>query len=71
MSTVFVVQHIARQDEPDEDVKLIGVYSDRQQANAAANRLKTQPGFRDYPDGFCIEEYQIDEDHWSEGFGFD
>jgi hypothetical protein len=27
------------------------------------------PGFRDYPDGFQIEEYELDADHWTAGFG--
>ena len=26
------------------------------------------PGFRRYPDGFVIDEYQVDEDKWTEGF---
>jgi len=68
MTTVFVVQHVARQDEPDENVKFIGVYSDHQHATEAIIRLRTLPGFRDYPNGFCIDEYPLDKDHWSEGF---
>ena len=71
MTTVFVVQHVARQDEAGEDVKFIGVYSDQQQATTATIRLRTLPGFRDYPHGFCIDEYLLNQDHWSEGFGHD
>jgi hypothetical protein len=26
------------------------------------------PGFRDYPEGFHIDEYQLDQDQWREGF---
>jgi len=68
MKTVFVVFHVAREDEPDEDIKLIGVYSDRQLAIAATTDLKDLPGFRDYPNGFHIDEYQVDKNHWVEGF---
>ena len=66
--TVFVLQHVAREDEDDEDVKFIGVYSSRSSAEAAVTRIVVQPGFADFPDGFHIDEYEIDRDHWVEGF---
>jgi hypothetical protein len=66
--SVYVVQHVAREDEADEDVKLIGVYSSRAEARAAIGRLFNQPGFCEYPEGFHIDEYPLDKDHWSEGF---
>jgi hypothetical protein len=31
-------------------------------------RLLQQPGFREYPRGFCIDKYEVDRDHWVEGF---
>mgnify|MGYP003581344561 CR=1 FL=1 len=52
----------------DEDVKTIGVYSTRDNAAAAIQRFRGRPGFRDYPDGFQIDEYPLDRDHWGEGF---
>jgi hypothetical protein len=69
LTSVFVVQHVARANEPDEDVKFIGVYSTRERAIAATSRLRPLPGFRDGLDGFHIDEYRLDEDHWAEGFG--
>jgi hypothetical protein len=68
VQSVFIVQHVAREDEDDEDVKFIGAYSSRGEARAAISRLLPQPGFRDYPEGFHIDEYQLGQDHWSEGF---
>lgn len=69
MGKVFILQH----ERPEtkyrmEDVKLIGAYSSEASAQAAIERLRTQPGFRDYPDDFTIDAYEIDKDHWSEGF---
>jgi hypothetical protein len=32
------------------------------------SRASNQLGFRDFPDGFSIDEYEIDKDHWQEGF---
>lgn len=51
-----------------EDVKLIGAYASEAAAQAAIERLRKQPGFRDYPDDFTIDAYEIDKDHWTEGF---
>ena len=65
---VFVVQHVHELTEDNEDVKFIGVYSSRQNAQAAVRRLRRQPGFSAVPDGFSIDPYEIDTDHWAEGF---
>ena len=67
MTTVFVLQHEYEWCDRDE-VKLIGVYSTESAAAAAIARLRGQPGFRDWPDGFSIAPYEVDADHWVEGF---
>jgi hypothetical protein len=67
MTEVFILQHEYELDGHDE-AKLIGVYSSRSEAEAAITRLSKQPGFSDHPDGFCIDPYLLDRDHWKEGF---
>lgn len=67
MDAVFVVQH-SHEIADCEDVKMIGVYRSRSDADAAVSRLVRQPGFREYPSGFSIDEYEIGKDHWVEGF---
>jgi homoserine kinase type II len=80
MESVFVVQHLRRHADGEENVKLIGVYRSATSARAAIDRLKAQPGFRDNPNvvdalgdtddqGFHVAEYPLDKDHWAEGFG--
>lgn len=64
----YVAQHCHIKYDDEEDIKFIGVYSTREKAQAAIERLKTQPGFQDTPDGFCIDEYVVDQDHWTEGY---
>ena len=65
MERTFLLQH----ERPDtEHVKVIGVYSSHAAAEAAIERLRLQPGFREYPDGFTIGPYEVDKDHWTEGF---
>lgn len=65
---VFVVQHSHVLANGEEDVKLIGVYSTRNAAQGAIDRLKQQPGFRDAPEGFSVDRYGLDEDSWAEGY---
>ncbi|HEY2856334.1 MAG TPA: hypothetical protein VGJ18_26065 [Gemmatimonadaceae bacterium] len=67
--TVYVLQHARPQDDGDEDVKFIGVYSSESAGQAAIDRLRKQPGFSEYPNAFHLDPYALDEDHWTEGFG--
>ncbi len=66
--TVYLVQHV-RDPDGDEDVKVIGIFSTRDGAQRAVDRTVKLPGFRDHPDGFNIDEYTVDADHWQAGFG--
>jgi hypothetical protein len=69
MATVFILQHEGPETEDRmDDVKFIGAYSSQKLAEAAIERLRSQPGFRDSPDVFSIDEYEVDKDHWTEGF---
>jgi len=70
MDSVFVLQHSYQlnDESSSEETKLIGIYSTRAIAEMAIERLKKQPGFKDLPEYFSIEEYQIDQDNWTEGF---
>lgn len=67
MPTVFVLQHEYEWCGHDK-AKMIGVYATEADAQAAITRLREQPGFRDWPDGFTIDPYELGVDHWIEGF---
>jgi hypothetical protein len=68
MIRVFVVQHVLPRGDDHEDVKFIGVYSSRENTDAAVSRLRMQAGFSDTIDGFSVDEYPLDRDQWAEGF---
>ena len=68
MASVFVLQHVRSREDGDEDVKFIGVYSSRQKAQEAVARMGRLPGFAEALDGFHIDEYRVDQDHWVEGY---
>jgi len=55
MTTVFVLQHEYEWCGRDE-VKFVGVYATREDAQTAMGRLSNCSGFRDWPDGLSIEE---------------
>lgn len=65
---VFVLWHVHKFEDGSEDEKCIGVYRTKDLAAAAAERLRTKPGFVDAPDGFVIDPYQLDQDCWEEGY---
>lgn len=68
MVQVFVLQHIHIRDDGNEDVKFIGVYSSSEEADRAIARLRRLPGFSNTPDGFHVDEYRINQDHWVDGY---
>jgi hypothetical protein len=79
MKTVFTVQHMHVLPGGKDDTKFIGVYRSFDSALAAVERLRLQPGFSEHArlcdpiretsdDGFHIDEYELDKDHWTEGF---
>ena len=72
-STVFVLEHARYKDDDKnndvEDFKIIGVFATEQQAQAAIEQLKSQSGFKEYPNGFHIDAYPLNQINWSQGFG--
>jgi len=79
MNRIFVLQHLHVLPDGCEDVKFLGVYSSIESAHAAIERLKLQPGFCDHPNivdqdidtddqGFHLDDYEVDRDHWTQGY---
>ena len=65
MEPLFVLLHSLPETGK---VKVVGIYSSRSLAEEAEERARQLPGFADEPDGFTIEEYTVDTDHWPRGF---
>jgi hypothetical protein len=65
---VWLLWFEQERDEGDDTELLIGVYRTEEAALAAIVRLKDQPGFRDFPEGFKAYESILDQDGWTEGF---
>ena len=56
-----------KEEDLEDRAKLIGVYSDEEEARRAIERVKDQPGFRHH-DGFVIDCYELNRDNWAEAF---
>ncbi|MFF2888008.1 hypothetical protein [Paenibacillus sp. NPDC057967] len=70
MEAVFLVQHSygVGEDGKYDETKTIGIYSSLEKAELVVERYKVLPGFKDYAEHFYIDTYEIDKDHWEEGF---
>ena len=68
MRVVYVLWHTHVLPDGEENDKLIGIYSSESKANEAQERAGKLPGFRDAPEGFIIDRYALDEDHWTTGY---
>jgi len=68
MDSVFLLWYVLAPETDEEDEFFIGVYNTEGQARAAIARLKDKPGFVDAPAGFQICPYEMNRDHWTEGF---
>jgi len=66
--TAYMLWFEQERDDCDDCALFIGVYSKEEQAKAAIERVKSQKGFIDFPEGFHIYPYELNKDHWTQGF---
>jgi hypothetical protein len=67
MDSVVLLWHIS-EVKGEEDSIFIGVYRTEDDAKSAIERLKDKSGFAGKVDGFFYEQYELNVDHWTEGF---
>lgn len=68
MEYVYLLEHVYEIGSTEE-IKTIGIFSSRKNAQEAVNQLRNKPGFRDHPKkAFLISKCKVDRIGWSEGF---
>ncbi|WP_158797337.1 hypothetical protein [Pedobacter sp. L105] len=70
MKFVYLLWH-THSDEAlldGEDIKLIGVYTSKENAEEAQSRTGQLQGFKDHLEGFEISCNELDKDEWTSGF---
>jgi len=65
--SVFLLWYVQKRDRDGADL-LIGVYRSEADAEAAIDRLKSKAGFAAAPEGFRINRYELNRDHWENGY---
>ena len=65
--SVFLLWFVQERDVDNADL-LIGVYCTEADAEAAIDRLKSKAGFMAAPEGFRINRYELNRDHWEDGY---
>ena len=65
--SVFLLWYVQERDGKNADL-LIGVYCTEADAEAAIDRLKSKAGFMAAPEGFRINRYELNRDHWEDGY---
>ena len=68
MKDVFVLHHTYG-DSESESYKILGVFSTERKANSEIQKYLVLPGFKEFPEGFTVTKYALDESHWLSGFG--
>ena len=69
MKKVFILWHHYPDDLEDGNAKLLGVYSSREIAEKRRDeKYRHLPGLARGEGKFSIDQYEIDQDHWNEGF---
>ena len=46
----------------------LGCYSTYENAKIAQSLYETEDEYKDHVDGFCIDEYDVNQKHWLYGF---
>lgn len=68
MKQVYILWHHYPDDPEDDNAKLLGVYSSEENARRRIEKYKLLPGFTRGEGAFTIDAYEIDVDHWNEGY---
>jgi hypothetical protein len=65
MNYIYIVSHL---NPKNDDEKHIGSYLSYEEAAQVVEKYKQFEGFRDAPDHFYIDKYEIGKLYWPEGY---
>lgn len=65
---VFQISHTYTINTFLDDERIIGVFLDEHQANAALDHCKKKNGFKNYPDDFILGQFTLNKQLWTSGF---
>jgi hypothetical protein len=65
---VFLLSYKRQRPDGKWEGQFIGVYSSLEQVEKAKERLRAQSSFHDYPQGFYVDCWRVDEDYDGQDF---
>lgn len=70
---VYLLQHNYEyeicEDVKTNETKIIGIYGSEEKAEEVKEQLRSKKGFNIFSeDCFYIDEYELDQNNWTEGF---
>lgn len=65
MKYIYTVQHV---NDKNGDAKHLGSYPTMQRATEVVEKYRKIKGFKDSPNGFFIDRYEVDKEYWQEGY---
>lgn len=65
MKCVYTVYHV---NPKNDEKKFIGAYSSLAEAEAVVAKYKNFKGFKEAPDHFYIDKYELNKMYWAEGY---
>ncbi|MCM1090827.1 MAG: hypothetical protein NC092_12425 [Butyrivibrio sp.] len=66
---VYLLQHSYEMENGSEETKILGIFSSNLEAEKAIEKYKKLSGFKERPDDFYIDEYELNRKYWAEGYG--
>lgn len=64
MKIVYLLSHRIKVEKDSHSTVIIGIYTSLEIIQETIQRYKYIEGFKDYPDNFIVEEYEIDFDNY-------
>jgi hypothetical protein len=69
MTKVYLLCHDYETSTSPDNGIIIGLFSTHELTSKAIEALSSKPGFANFKNGFTIDTYIVNEDHWRDGFG--
>jgi hypothetical protein len=65
MTTLYLLNHLNKRADSDEEKILIGVYGSLEAAQRAVTELTARPELHDQTRRFWLDTYELDETNWT------
>jgi hypothetical protein len=65
MTTLYLLHHLNKRADSDEEKILVGVYGSLEAAQQAVTTLATRPELQEQKNRFWLDTYELDETNWT------